>query len=128
MGNAKGKTEDTKPSPDLGRLRRIKGMVESARTDVGQEWHAAPALTESYNRLRGEVLSALENTPHENEFENAFQEIEEVKAQRASPRSTAMGASAAARASGLLGQMAAWLKELIDAEENARDEWAERGS
>jgi hypothetical protein len=103
---------------DLGRLLRLKGMVEAAASSVEQpDGSAAPALTGSYMRTRAEISSLLGGSGLEQEFANAFPEIEVVEGGHRHPRDAAAAgitdAPAARSAQVLLGQLAGWLDGLI---------------
>jgi hypothetical protein len=105
------------PEIDLGRLLRLKEMIDSAGDAVPADGASAPALTKSYARLREQIGGLVTGTPLADEFVQAFPEIEVVAAPQAHPRSAARAAlvneSAAREARALLGQMAGWVGGLI---------------
>ena len=109
---------DTSPSVgiSLGQLLRLKGMTEAAGTAVAADGASAPALTESYIRLRDQIANLLQGD-FADEFDAAFPVVEEVRQPMDHPRAAARAAiiheAAARRARTLLGQLAGWLDGLI---------------
>jgi len=104
---------------DLGELLRLRGMLESAATGPA-DGDGAPALTESYTRLRGLVRDYVEaHGLNIDEFDPAFPEIDLVEfPEHQHPRDFAARTMAhtpqAKRAQALLGQLAGWVSGLID--------------
>jgi hypothetical protein len=105
---------------DLGQLLRLRGMIESAATSVTADGDGAPALTESYARLRGLARDFVE-APDLNidEFDPAFPEMDVVEfAEHEHPRRlmarNTTYAPQAKRAQALLGQLGGWVSGLID--------------
>jgi hypothetical protein len=96
---------------DLGELLRLRGMVESAATSVPADGEGAPALIESYTRLRGLVRDYVEAYDlNIDEFDPAFPEIDAIdRTQYEHPRHTMTRkhtyAPQAKQALALLGQL-----------------------
>jgi hypothetical protein len=94
-------------------------MVESAAAGEANGY-SAPAFTQSYVRLRGQVAQLVTGTSLEEEFAGAFPEIEQVEIPkgRNDPAVLSMQKSALApqahRAQALIGQLGGWLTGLID--------------
>jgi hypothetical protein len=105
---------------DLGQLLRLKGRVDAAATVTEPDGSAAPALTESYMRLREQILKMLDGGDLSAEFNESFPEIEIVGSPGRHPRDVALAQMAhtvdARRAQTLLAQLAGWLDGLIQAE------------
>src|SRR4051794_1724438 len=104
---------------NMGQLLRLRGMIESASTSVEATGDGAPALTESYVRLRARVREVMADSSADlAEFDAAFPEIEMVQVEEHEhPRNMAMRAMKyaphAKRAQALLGQLAGWVNGLI---------------
>lgn len=95
-------------------------MIDSASRAVEVDGHAAPALTESYTRLRGMVRDLVAaSDPSLAEFDAAFPEIQVVAIPTAqSPHSVVTQAMRnhphATKAQALLGQLAGWVSGVIN--------------
>lgn len=108
------------PEVDLGELLRLRGMTDSAATSVTADGEGAPALIESYTRLRGltrEFVGA--NGLNIEEFDSAFPEIDAIDLRQFEhPRNRmhrkGMYAPQAIRAQALIGQLGGWLSGLFD--------------
>lgn len=116
---------------DMGKLLRLRGMIESATASIEATGDGAAALTESYVRLRGRVRAVMEDSSVDlAEFDAAFPEIEIVEVHdQEHPRQMAMRgmkyAPHAKRAQALLGQLGGWVTGLIqelEFEQRARHE------
>jgi hypothetical protein len=105
------------PELDLGHLLRLKGSIEAAASSVKPDGSGAPALTESYMRLRSQVQQLIGESSLSGEFESTFPVIEIVDKPMDHPRAAARAVmvheAAAQEAKGLLGQLAGWLDGLI---------------
>lgn len=119
---------------DLGRIFRLKGMVEAACLHGDLSWTDAPGLTQSFNRLRGQVINAFEGRPEREEVIAAFPEVKEVAPTRPNPTSIGVNTAAASEANGRLKQLAGWLGGFADeaalaeriqaeADERAEERW-----
>jgi hypothetical protein len=102
---------------DLGKLLRLKGMVESAASAVDPaQPESAHAITDSYQRLRAQVGELVGGSDLEGEFTASFPEIDVARFEPRRGSLIAEGAAAlnaAQRARVLLGQLAGWLEGLI---------------
>jgi hypothetical protein len=104
---------------DLGKLLRLKGMIDSAASAVEADAASAPALTESYQRLREQVEKTLSGSDLLAEFQASFPELPTVEGPTGSehPREVVSRArvaeSAARKARALLGQLAGWVDGMI---------------
>lgn len=105
---------------DLGRLLRAKNMVDSAAASVKPDAAAARGLTESYARLRAEILDLAAGSEYESEAARLFPEVgiaEPPNARLAGVSGRQFNVnleSEAKRAVALLGQLGGWLQGLID--------------
>jgi hypothetical protein len=115
---------------DMGQLFRLRGMIESAANSIEATGNSAAALTESYDRLRGRVRAAMEESKGDlAEFDQAFPQIAVVQiVEREHVRQMGMRdlqyAPHAAKAKALLGQLAGWVTGLIqelEYEQQARE-------
>ncbi len=105
---------------DIGRLLRLKNMVDTAATSVEPNAGSARALTDSYVRLREEVREMIADSELKHEFHRVFPGI----AIQEAPNPSLAGGLAleddarlnaeAQRARALLGQLAGWVQGLID--------------
>lgn len=108
------------PDLDLGELLRLRGMIESAASSVEADGNGAPALTESYSRLRGLTRDYVEAYGlNIDEFDPAFPEVEVVEyPEHEHPRRLAARdrtyAPRAKQAQALLGQLGGWVSGLIE--------------
>ena len=105
---------------DLGRLLRLKGMIESAASTVDPAVASAPALTESYSRMRAQVFELVNGSELSNEFSAAFPKMNPVSTPSGSGHPSNMvrqirtAEAEAQKARTLLGQLAGWLTGLIE--------------
>lgn len=103
---------------DLGRLLRLQEAINAAADSVEPTGHSAPALTESYMRLRGQVAELVAETDLAQEFDETFPEIDVADL----PTSSDPGDSAilnltakprAQQAAALLRQLGGWIGGIV---------------
>jgi hypothetical protein len=102
---------------DLGRLLRLQEAI-NASTDTEASGKAAPALSESYMRLRGQAAELVAETQLADEFAATFPEIEVVQGPsgRDPAQAAAFSISAAPQAENalaLLRQLGGWVAGIV---------------
>jgi hypothetical protein len=109
---------ESQPDFDLGRLLRLQETIQAAAGSDEPGGLAAPVLTSSYKRLRGEVKNLISESPLVDEFERTFPEIDVVElpnepnAQNRFVLENA-GGPLAQTAHALLQQLGGWIAGLV---------------
>jgi hypothetical protein len=107
---------DATPTIDLGRLLRLRGMLE-ASAQIAATHEAAAALARAYMSLRNELLAILADhglPDLRQECTRLFQDIPEPVIGDPHPTSRLRVASAASEAQLGLRQLQGWVQGLID--------------
>jgi hypothetical protein len=103
---------------DLGQLLRLEEAIKAAAgTDTEPDGASAVALTESYMRLRGQVLKFVKGSDLEAEFESTFPEIKITERPPSDPfevqAAIQEGKFPARQAQSLLAQLAGWIGGIV---------------
>ena len=110
---------------EVGKVRRLRGMVASAIPSEKLDGTHAPALTSTYAALRQQIADSLDS-PLQEEFADFFPELPVIAPPSGNTRDIGLFpmryASAAHGAATKIRLMEGWLDALISEHQTARDE------